>query len=1272
MKLTKKLEAEILEVNKAYWESYINGSWKKSASFLDDNIKMIGSTEDEVYYNKKEATKFFKNTAKEVKGSIEMRSRKIEVIPVAPYIMLNEETDLYIKTSEAWVFYSKVRLTSLMRKTVKGWKFIQQHGSVPDAKVNDGESIGFNQISKENLELRDAIKRRTAELELKNRELEIETALEKVRAIAMGMKHQADMLEVCKTIAEQLKQLGVNEIRNVQTAIINEAKGTYLNYEFYAKHKKIFTTEVNFKNNKIQEKFAVQMLAGAEELLTQNLKGKKLKDWYAYQQTTNQFVDKYLEQAESLNYYWYSLGPVALGISSYASLTDEEINLFKRFRNVFELAYRRFVDIEKAEAQAREATIEAALERVRSRTMGMNTSAEMKDLVSIVIKQLIGLGFKIDLANFNYLRFSKEWLLWMATPDFTYPELLRIPVINHPLFNRPIEAYKQGQDFMSDILTAEEFKSAYTHFYESSEIDQWDSPERKRYVAAGIGMARSVVLMKNITLTISNFQAIPYSDEQNQILKRFTNAFEQAYIRFLDLQKAEAQTREAKIETALEKVRSHSLAMHKSNELQEVVKVVFEKLKELGLSFDGGAGIQLFTENSKDSVLWVVAPDQISSSSCINLPYSAVDFIDNPIITDVWKAKETGEAIYNKTYNKEEKNKYFNYVFKHNNLIQIPQNVRNEILQTSGYTQAFVVEKNSCIIANSWSGQTFSTDDFDIFKRIARVFEQAYTRFLDLQKAETQAREATIEAALEKVRGKAMAMHNSNDLLETAGMVFTELRKLGIKPMRAGVGLQNKENRQILLYSATSSNEVDSLSMVGTALLDEHPVLTNIHDTWLRGEDYFFVMSGDILKTYYEKVTNNFNVPNQAKAGLEHHGYFLSFSEGTFYGYYEQPISEDKIKTLRRFNAIIDLTFRRYLELQKSESIAKDAIRQATLDRVRAEIASMRTKEDLDRIIPLVWRELTTMGIPFVRCGVFIIDDVQEQIHTFLSTPDGKAIAAFHLPYGTGNLTETVNYWRAKKMYLTHWGAQEFSVLADVLVEQKSIATREQYLNTLPKDGIHLHYLPFLQGMLYVGNTNVLNDDDLQLVQSLADAFSTAYARYEDFNKLEAAKQQVDKTLLDLKQAQQQLVQSEKMASLGELTAGIAHEIQNPLNFVNNFSEVNTEMLEELKAERLKPKSERNDQLAEDIINDVLSNEEKINHHGKRADAIVKGMLQHNQASTGKKEATDINKLADEYLRLSYHGLRGKDKLFNATTKTDFDDSIGRINIIPRILEECC
>ena len=167
------------------------------------------------------------------------------------------------------------------------------------------------------------------------------------------------------------------------------------------------------------------------------------------------------------------------------------------------------------------------------------------------------------------------------------------------------------------------------------------------------------------------------------------------------------------------------------------------------------------------------------------------------------------------------------------------------------------------------------------------------------------------------------------------------------------------------------------------------------------------------------------------------------------------------------------------------------------------------------------------------------------------------------------------------------------------------------------------------------------------------------------------AKLKIEKAYTELKATQAQLIQSEKMASLGELTAGIAHEIQNPLNFVNNFSEVNNELIEELKT-CLSGRQVENEKLkigdgeVNDLLNDLYQNNEKISMHGKRADSIVKGMLQHSRTSSGQKKLTDINELVDEYLRLAYHGLRAKDKSFNAKFETNFDNSIGKINIIPQ------
>jgi GAF domain-containing protein len=195
-------------------------------------------------------------------------------------------------------------------------------------------------------------------------------------------------------------------------------------------------------------------------------------------------------------------------------------------------------------------------------------------------------------------------------------------------------------------------------------------------------------------------------------------------------------------------------------------------------------------------------------------------------------------------------------------------------------------------------------------------------------------------------------------------------------------------------------------------------------------------------------------------------------------------------------------------------------------------------------------------------------------------------------------------------------------------------------------------------GVISVQSTeleNRFNENDLRLLTTIASNLGIAIQNAEAYQKLQIA-------LTELKSAQSLLIQSEKMASLGELTAGIAHEIQNPLNFVNNFSEVSMELMDEMEVEIGNGDLEE----AKAIANDIKQNLEKINHHGKRADAIVKGMLQHSRSSSGSKELSDINKLADEYLRLAYHGLRAKDKSFNATMKTDYDENIGNINIIPQ------
>ncbi len=560
-----------------------------------------------------------------------------------------------------------------------------------------------------------------------------------------------------------------------------------------------------------------------------------------------------------------------------------------------------------------------------------------------------------------------------------------------------------------------------------------------------------------------------------------------------------------------------------------------------------------------------------------------------------------------------------------------------------------------------------SDNEINLFKRFKNVFELAYRRYLDIEKAEAQAREAQIELALERVRARTMAMQKSDELLDAAVTLFQQVKLLGAPAWSCGYSIWD-DNRKFAKAWMGSEYGIQASIKVPV----NQQVFARIYEAAQRGEIlYVEELNGKVLEAHYKFMHSLLGGAERFK-GLAASGLQLPaiqilhnafFSHGYLLFITIEPVPE-LWEVFKRFAKVFEQTYTRFLDLQKAEAQAREAIKASSLDRVRGEIASMRNADDLQRITPLVWRELTALGVPFFRCGVMIINEEEEKVRFYLSTPDGHPLAALNLPFESSEITKNpVINWRLQKVYTDHWNKEQFIANTKLLIELGQIQMANTYQGgEEPPESITLQFVPFQQGMMYVGSAEPLTASQIDLVQALAETFSVAYARYEDFTKLEAAKAQVENTLTELKATQKQLIQSEKMASLGELTAGIAHEIQNPLNFVNNFSEVSNELIDEMNEELDKGDIDE----AKAIATDIKQNLEKINHHGKRADAIVKGMLQHSRTSTGKKEPTDINALCDEYLRLSYHGLRAKDKDFNATMQTDFDESIGKINIVPQ------
>lgn len=402
-------------------------------------------------------------------------------------------------------------------------------------------------------------------VEAQNRELEIEASLEKVRTIAMGMRNPEDMLDVCKSISVQLESLGAKEVRNVQTAIFREHCGTYMNYEFYSKHDKTIITETTYTNHEVHNEFAVKMLKGKGETFITHIKGDEVKDWIEYQKTTNVFIDKYLETASSLNYYWFSLGPVALGISTYHPLMEEEINLFKRFLKVFELAYQRYLDIEKAEAQAREAQIEAALEKVRSRSMAMHNPADLSAVVFEMFTALIKLDAKLDRCiilivdpktlGINWYLSGKEGLL--SNNGFYVQNNTHL---SHQAY---LEGWRTKRKKWQYNLSGEEKKRWDAFGFSQTELLQLPD-----FIKADMSAVESI----HLTISSDDFGCLiasslsPLLEAHAGIVDRFTTVFNQTYTRFLDLQKAEAQNKIIQAENErktreLEEARELQLAM---------------------------------------------------------------------------------------------------------------------------------------------------------------------------------------------------------------------------------------------------------------------------------------------------------------------------------------------------------------------------------------------------------------------------------------------------------------------------------------------------------------------------------------------------------------------------------------------------------------------------------------------------------------------------------------------------------------------------------------
>ncbi|NER09706.1 His Kinase A (phospho-acceptor) domain-containing protein [Muriicola jejuensis] len=1101
--------------------------------------------------------------------------------------------------------------------------------------------------------------------EAQAREAQIEASLERVRARAMGMQKSEELSDVLAVLFQQFDVLGIRPI-NVWLSLYNAEDRTFTYRATGTSGKRIHKHQViDLDAMDIWKESVEQWEKGtAEAVIVTHYPPEILPQLMeVFAETFSAMPEEERIKAEDLPQGGYNVqGYCKFGFIGFNHIrvpTEEEKEILKKFATEFERLYQRFIDIEKAEVQAREAQIESALERVRSRSLAMQKPDELQEVVAVVAEELKKLGVVLDVGGVvlcTYFDDSKDVIHWTASEDPKHPSVpFFLPYFEDTLFDEAWESKLRGDTYFAKDFSFE-VKNAW--FKKAFEISDYRNlpDEYKKQLLDSKSHGLAFAWAKNSAIMVPSLEGNLPSEAEKEILLRFARVFEQAYIRFMDLQKSEEQAREAKIEMALEKVRARTMAMHKSEELGEVAAVLFEQISALTYAPER---FNIAIGNREEAFFDIWVTDQKGHEVSKRFMFQ-VD--KSPVVKEVFNAWGKERFIVQDLHGK----KLQEWVRYMEEEIGLPFDKAR--LSEHRYINS-VFFSHGCI--GITTNEPPETETLELIERFAKVFQQTYVRFLDLQKAEAQAREAQIEVALERVRSRAMAMHQSDELTEELGVLFDQFDFLGINPVLTHLTLMDEENETFTLRISRGGNE----RTIAEQRIDINAVESwkQSFENWKRSDlhavdciDY----SPEILPYVWELMDEVMSaLPEDQKIRPSDFPDGLYTTQGHCkYGYIginqTRKATQEEKEIVIRFAKEFGRLYQRFLDLQQAEERAREALKQASLDRVRGQIASMRSTEDLERITPLIWNELTALGVPFIRCGVFIVDESSRTVQAFLSAPDGRSLGAMKIPFDADKDTAaTVAHWKKGEVYRTHWDKGQFLAFMATMMDLGQVRDNREYQGAeQPPDSLFLHFLPFTQGMLYVGNTVSLDQEQMEAVGSLADAFAIAYARYEDFAKLEKTKKQVEKTLNELRATQNQLVQSEKMASLGELTAGIAHEIQNPLNFVNNFSEVSVELMEEMEEEMNKGDLEE----VKAIMEDIKQNLDKIHHHGKRADGIVKGMLQHSRASSGEKELTDLNILADEYLRLAYHGLRAKDKSFNATLETQFDESLGKIRVVPQ------
>jgi len=561
----------------------------------------------------------------------------------------------------------------------------------------------------------------------------------------------------------------------------------------------------------------------------------------------------------------------------------------------------------------------------------------------------------------------------------------------------------------------------------------------------------------------------------------------------------EYNNRELEIEASLEKVRTRTMAMQRSDELTDTSLLLFQQLKELGEPADQ---LSIGIVDEPEGMMLVSATVRGSQ-----LQHAIKHRLDEPILMSKlvrgWRDKKKSMTVELKGKELEKYNAYRNEIIG-NDLFPVKLNDDDKRV-----VHAAFFSKGILALGTS---DPRPPESIRLLERFAALFDQTYTRFLDLQTAETQTREAQTEASLERVRAKAMAMHTSSDLTEAAGTVFTELNKLGINPIRTGFVLLTNDSKKAKLYPATSFDNENTISFTGEFEFIGHPVFEQQYESWQKKENYFPLLEGEILKSYYTILSEALSVPlSNFPLNKKQFGSFLPFSKGFLFTWSELPYSEKEINILIRFKDILDLTIRRYLDLEKAEAQAREAQIEVALERVRSKAMAMQKGEDLADAVAVVFDELDKLNLGTIRCGIGILTKEKRtaDVWTTVISEHGKKAQV------SGD--ESIDIHPLLQGAYESWLKQvdfSYELKGEDLIQYYSELGNTNYhlpegqftIDRAKKQSLNQFYYvaPFESGNLFAFRETPFPDEAKNVIRRFAEVFNLTYTRFLDLQKAEA------------------------------------------------------------------------------------------------------------------------------------------------------------------------